>query len=160
MIKKIEKWIMVLVLAVAMAGVSCADEVKGRDVVDAGTIQTLSGTLKPDGGHDWFLITKEGTYELHLGPGRFRAAQGFKMSEGDEAETTGFVHEDHMAPITLTVKGTTVALRTDEGRPLWAGTEFGGKDREEGDERTDRPDRPDRPDRGERRGQGAGRSRE
>lgn len=155
--KKIGRWMMVLVLAVAMVGVSYADEVKGRDVVDAGTIRTLSGTLRPEGGHDWFLITENGEYELHLGPGRFRAAQGFKMSEGDEAETTGFVHEDHMAPITLTVKGTTIALRTDEGRPLWAGTEFGGKDREEGDEHGDRPERPER---GERRGQGGGRNRE
>ena len=152
--KRFRRWMMVLVLTVAMVGVSYADRVKGRDVVDAGAIRTLSGTLKPDGGHDWFLITEDGEYELHLGPEGFRAAQEFKISKGDNAETTGFVHEDHMAPITLTVKGKTIALRTDEGRPLWAGTEFGGNNREEGKEHGDRPDR------GERRGQGGGRSRE
>jgi len=150
--KKTEKWAMIAVLAATMTGGSFAEEVKGRDVVAAGTLRTVSGTLKPEGGHDWFLITDDGTFELHLGPGRFRADQGFKMSEGEQAEVTGFVHEGHMAPITLTIKRA-VTLRNEEGRPLWAGTDFGGKGRAEDLER------PGREESGEERGRGVGRNR-
>jgi len=114
----------VCIAAFYPARTSAAEEVKGKDVVAAGTVQTLTGILKPEGGHDWMLITPEGTYELHLGPDTYRASKNFIISEGEKAEVTGFVHEKHIAPITLKTEKAAITLRDEKGKSAWAGTEF------------------------------------
>lgn len=124
-----KKKICLSIAAVCMAALypvrtSAAEEVKGKNVVAAGTVQTLTGTLKPEGGHDWMLITAEGTYELHLGPANYRESKQFSMAEGDKASVTGFVHEKHIAPISIKTDKASITLRDEKGKAAWAGTEF------------------------------------
>lgn len=104
-----------------------AEEVKGKDVVARGTVQTLSGTLKADGSHEWLLVTAQEIYELHLGPEKYRETQKVTLSEGQEAEVKGFVFEKHIAPITIRTGKSAIVLRDEAGKAAWAGTEFSGK---------------------------------
>ena len=103
------------------------EEVKGKDVVASGTVQILSGTLKPEGNHDWLLITPEGTYELHLGPDKYRESKEFTMIEGQKAEIKGFVFGKHVAPILIKTDKASITLRNEEGRAAWAESEFSRK---------------------------------
>jgi hypothetical protein len=104
-----------------------AEEIKGKDVVAAGTVQTLSGTLKEDGGHEWLLVTAQGTYELHLGPEAYRESKKFTLAEDQKVEVKGFVFEKHVAPITIKTDQDAIVLRDEAGKSAWAGTEFSGK---------------------------------
>ncbi len=104
-----------------------AEEVKGKDVVAGGTVQSLSGTLKADGGHEWLLVTAQETYELHLGPEAYRESKKFVLSEGQKANVKGFVFEKHIAPITIQTGKAAMVLRDEAGKAAWAGTEFSGK---------------------------------
>lgn len=106
---------------------TAAEEIKGKDVVAGGTVQTLSGTLKADGGHEWLLVTAQETYEMHLGPGAYRESKKFVLSEGQKADVKGFVLEKHIAPITIQTGKAAIVLRNEDGKAAWAGTEFSRK---------------------------------
>jgi hypothetical protein len=102
-------------------------EIKGKDVVTKGAVQTLSGTLKADGGHEWLLVTDQETYELHLGPEAYRESKKFTLTEGQKAEVKGFVLEKNIAPITIKTDKSSITLRDEAGKAVWAGTAFSSK---------------------------------
>lgn len=119
--------LVVLIIAASSGRLFAESEIKGKDVVADGTVQTLSGTLKADGGHEWLLVTAKETYELHLGPEKYRESKKFSLTEGLEAEVKGFVFEKHIAPITIKAGNASIVLRDEGGKAAWAGTEFSTK---------------------------------
>jgi len=117
-----------LLLSVAACKTPAQEEVKGKDVVASGTVQSLSGTLQlAADGHDWILITPQGDYALHLGPKEYRDSKNFVMTIGEKAEIRGFVHKKHIAPISIKTKTASIDLRTEEGKSVWAKTNFSQK---------------------------------
>ena len=112
-----------LVLTVAAFKTFAEEEIKGRDIVAKGTVQSMSGTLKAD-GHEWVLITVSGNYELHLGPGEYRESKNFTMTDGEKAEVRGFVFKKHVSPISIKTENSYLELRTEEGKPAWGNTSF------------------------------------
>lgn len=127
--KKIKKLstIAVLIVAASSGRLFAESEMKGKDVVASGIVQTLSGILKEDGGHEWLLVTAKETYELHLGPEAYRESKNFTLADGQKAEVKGFVFEKHIAPITIKIGKDVIVLRDETGKSAWAGTEFSGK---------------------------------
>lgn len=114
-------------LVLLAAGKSLAEEeLKGRDIVAKGTVRVLSGTLKAD-GHEWVLMTATGGYELHLGPEGYRESKRFTMADGETAEVRGFIFQKHVSPISIKTETATIALRTEEGKSVWANTDFASK---------------------------------
>jgi hypothetical protein len=113
-----------LVLASAAFTTRAEEEIKGRDIVTKGAVQTLSGTLKAE-GHEWELIAADGTaYELHLGPTEYRESKSFTMKDGEHAEVRGFVFNTHVSPISLKTQSASIELRTEAGKPAWANSSF------------------------------------
>ncbi len=93
-----------------------SEEIKGKDVVAGGTVQTLSGILKEDGGHEWLLVTAKETCELHHGPEAYRESKKFPLREGQKVEVKGFVFEKHITPITIKTAQEAFVLRDETGR--------------------------------------------
>jgi hypothetical protein len=105
------------------AEAATGERLKGRDIVRLGKPETLKGTLAMK-GDEWTLIVGETVYEIHMGPAEFRTQKGFNLTEGEEATVSGFLHGNDLAVTTMATNGTTIALRDDTGRPLWAGTGY------------------------------------
>jgi hypothetical protein len=100
-----------------------SEEIKGKDIASKGFLTDLSGTLKYEGG-EWYLVSDEGSFQIHLGPKSYLDSINFKLTEGDQAEIKGFVLEDHIAPCKITTAGKSIELRDENGRPAWAGSKF------------------------------------
>ena len=111
-------------IATLLAGAVFAHDaaVAGRDVVSAGTEETLTGTLLSEDGVEWSLETEDGAYELHLGPPSFRDTMKIALEQGKEATVYGFVQDRDVSPISVTLDGRRFEFRDESGRPLWAGT--------------------------------------
>jgi hypothetical protein len=97
-----------------------ASERTGRDVADAGTLRTLSGTLASD-DTEWYLDSAEGRYLLHLGNSSYVEQTGLILEAGETAVVKGIVDADEVSVVSLEIDGTTFAFRSEDGRPLWAG---------------------------------------
>jgi len=97
-----------------------AKRLRGRDFVRLGKLEIRTGILVRI-GHEWALKVDETTYDLHLGPERYRADQPDALKDGAIAEAKGFLYKTNMAVCTLKTAGTTLQLRSDTGRPAWAG---------------------------------------
>jgi hypothetical protein len=100
-----------------------SEEIKGKDIIKKGTLMVMSGSLKYEGG-EWHLVSKENSFQIHLGPKSYLDSLGFKLTEGDQVEIKGFVLDDHIAPCTITTGGKSIELRDENGRPAWAGSKF------------------------------------
>lgn len=102
------------------------DALRGRDFVRLGQKDTLSGTVTQIKG-EWYLITPEKKYELHLGDHNHRKRIGIQLSENAEIKVTGFVyHQENqkiidIAVCTLILEGKEYRFRDDDGTPLWQG---------------------------------------
>jgi hypothetical protein len=97
-----------------------ASDRTGRDVADAGTLRTLSGTLAND-GTEWYLNAADGRYLLHLGNTAYVEQTGLALEAGDAAVVKGLVDADEVSVVSLEINGETYTFRSEDGRPLWAG---------------------------------------
>jgi hypothetical protein len=100
-----------------------SESLKGRDFVNMGKIETLTGNLVQK-GDEWELQVGDGLYEIHMGPSDFRNAQGLVLKDGAQAIVTGFVYGTDLSVTTIETGGKSVSLRDETGRPAWAGTGF------------------------------------
>jgi len=117
---------LVLALTVTACKTVAEQEIKGRDITAKGTVQVLFGTLKAD-GHEWVLATSDGDYELHLGPEEYRKSKAFVITDGEKANVRGFVFQKHISPVSIETVSSTIQLRTEDGKSLWAKTSFSSK---------------------------------
>jgi hypothetical protein len=97
-----------------------ASERTGRDVGDAGTLRTLSGTLASD-DTEWYLDSADGRFLLHLGNTSYVEQTGLVLEAGETAVVKGIVDADEVSVVSLEIDGKTFAFRSEDGRPLWAG---------------------------------------
>jgi len=97
-----------------------ASERTGRDVADAGTLRTLSGTLASD-DTEWYLDSADGRFLLHLGNTAYVEQTGLVLEAGETAVVRGIVDADEVSVVSLEIDGRTFAFRSEDGRPLWAG---------------------------------------
>lgn len=102
-----------------------AKKLKGRDFVRLGKLGTRTGILV-QAGHEWGLKVGDTIYDLHLGPEQHRADHPELLQNGASAEVKGFLYKTDLAVCTLMTAGTTLRLRSDTGRPAWAGRRLGG----------------------------------
>ena len=110
---------------------SDSTELKGRDIVKLGKIKEMTGTLaKSD--HEWELEAGGQTYEMHMGPERYRDEIGIKLAIGKTATVKAFTYKTNMTPCSITIDGKTYNFRNKEGRPAWSG---GGKGHGKKDEK-------------------------
>jgi hypothetical protein len=93
---------------------------KGRDIVEQGSLTSVEGTLKQN-GHEWQLFSEGTTFDIHLGPEEYRAAQGILIQEGASASVTGFAVGTDIAVCSLSTSGKEVIFRDETGRPSWSG---------------------------------------
>ncbi len=106
------------------------EELRGRDFVRLGTLITVTGTLKPERG-EWFLISGDKVYEIHLGDHEHRAKTGIKLAEGRAASVKGFMYKQEgvdeidIAVCTVIVDGKEYRFRENDGTPLWRGQSSG-----------------------------------
>lgn len=100
-----------------------SEEIKGKDIAKKGTLTVLSGSLKYEGS-EWYLVSGERSFQIHLGPKSYLDSINFKLTEGKQAEINGFVFDEHIAPCTITTDGKSIELRDENGRPAWAGSKF------------------------------------
>jgi hypothetical protein len=104
----------------ARAAVDPASDRTGRNVADAGTLRTLSGTLAND-GTEWYLNAADGRYLLHLGNTSYVEQTGLVLEAGKAALVIGLVDADELSVVSLQMNGATYTFRSEDGRPLWAG---------------------------------------
>ena len=102
------------------SAVAPASERTGRDVADAGTLRTISGTLSSDDA-EWYLDTGDGRFLLHLGNTSYVEQTGLVLEAGETAVVRGIVDADEVSVVSLEIDGKTFAFRSEDGRPLWAG---------------------------------------
>ncbi len=100
------------------------DRLTGSDFVQLGELQSLKGELLTQYG-EWFLESPDKIYELHLGNHEHREAINIDLQAGKKAEVKGFLYEDDIAVVTMTIDNQDYAFRTEEGTPLWAGSGYG-----------------------------------
>jgi hypothetical protein len=100
-----------------------AEKLKGRDYVNLGKKETLAGVLAQV-GDEWGLKVADTTYEIHMGPSDFRAAQGFVLKDGAEATVTGFIYGSNLSVTAMETGGQKVVLRDETGRAAWSGSSF------------------------------------
>ena len=113
----------VLVLSILLIGAAAgafASDLVGREVVDQGTIGTVTGTLVYQDS-EWFIDAEEGLFHVHLGNHDFVEGTGMELSEGDEATVYGFIAGQDIAAVNVTLGSEVYALRSEDGFPLWAG---------------------------------------
>lgn len=106
---------------VAIAATSSFAQVNGmygRNVAEAGTIETIEGTLATSAG-EWLLNVGDLTYNLHLG--RYGHDTDLALSEGASARVTGFVVDAGIAPVSIETEGEQLVFWQEDGYPLWAG---------------------------------------
>lgn len=121
------------------------EELVGRDIVELGTVGTVTGTLVAE-ADEWQLQVGDTLYDLHLGQFGHDGETTAALEAGAEATVDGFLYGEHIAPITLTTGDTTLRFRDEEGRPLWSGMRLGPY----------AEDRPAQTPRGQGQGQGSG----
>ena len=76
------------------------------------------------------LKTDQGSLMVHLGPGWYLDEKKFAVQVGDTVSATGskvtLNNQPALIAREVTVKGTTLKLRDDQGLPLWRGMGRGG----------------------------------
>lgn len=115
------KLALLLVLGVGIVLLPLAAEsLSGRDIVNKGTLKTLTGTLTEKDG-EWFLQTSEGEYNVHLGNYEVIYPRGIDLKENTPAEVMGFVYGKDIAAVTVKNQNRTYKFRDKDGSPLWSG---------------------------------------
>ena len=77
-----------------------------------------------------FLKTDQGSLRVHLGPGWYLDEKKFVVKVGDTVSATGskvtLDNQPALIAREVTVKGTTLKLRDEQGVPVWQGSGRGG----------------------------------
>lgn len=105
------------------------ERLSGRDFVVLGELAIIEGILFTE-DDEWYLQSEEMIYEVHLGDHDYREEMGLILRAGDEAIIYGYLYDDDMAVVSLTIDGETYYFRTEQGSPLW-GAFGGGEERQE-----------------------------
>jgi hypothetical protein len=144
------------VLVIALAVTSCTktesrvgrSDVQGRSsqVFDTQSVEEISGVLSYH-EPDWHLETSKGSVLLGLGNRAFLESTNAALEEGKNIVVKGYRDSDEFTVVSLVVDGDEVAIRTENGTPLWSG---GGASSDRGS---------DSAGRGNNRGEGQGRGR-
>ncbi len=72
----------------------------GRDFVQLGEVQMISGSLKYMDG-EWFVQTDTELYEIHLGDHDHRVNIGIELKVEEEVFVYGFVYDDDVAVVSV-----------------------------------------------------------
>lgn len=117
-----KKIIFILILLLLTAGTLYAGEedLSGKDFVEMGELQLLSGTLLYQ-DDEWYLNSEGDIYEIHLGDHSYRENIDFNFKDNEEAVVCGFKYNNDIAVVFMAKKENSCQLRTIEGKPLWAG---------------------------------------
>ena len=108
-----------LILLAATGSVLAEDsghDLTGRDVVDNGSIELISGILFTE-NNEWFINSNNTTFLIHMG----RTGYELELEEGEFATIDGFVLDNQIAPITIRYNNTIIKFWNKDGLPSWAG---------------------------------------
>lgn len=119
MLKKI-LLITLTVIFVASMTLLFADELRGKDIIDSGKLETFQGTLKYN-SPEWYLETENHTYQLHFGNREYLETSGIELRNRERVKIEGVVLGDDVVVYNATVEGKTYRFRDRDGSPLWAG---------------------------------------
>jgi len=88
-----------------------------------GTWVELTGEVVALVDNGFTLSTDDGEMTVHLGPSWYWESVGIGLEAGDQVTVSGFYEDDEfeVGAIENTTDGTSVTLRDETGRPLWAG---------------------------------------
>jgi hypothetical protein len=122
-----KKIVLIVFLAITISAVilsaGFANTLKGKDFVCIGTFSIMNGALVKE-GHEWSLRCGDSTYALHLGPSDYREDKGIVLKDEGHATVSGFVHGKDIAVTAIEINDKSVTLRDENGRPVWAGTQY------------------------------------
>lgn len=134
--KSVKKIIGVLILSVLLSIIIAENnELKGKDFVRLGKLQTISGQLFEKDA-EWYLKTSSETVALHFGPREFLKSKNVIFSAIDDFSITGFYYQSNLAVVNFTFNKQIIELRSKEGEPLWRGTRFSKKGKNENKKKT------------------------
>jgi hypothetical protein len=108
------------VIFVASVTLLFADELRGKDIINSGPLETLQGTLQYN-SPEWYLETENLTYQLHFGNREYLDSSGIKLRNRERINIEGVVLHDDVVVYTATVDGKTYRFRDRDGAPFWAG---------------------------------------
>jgi len=97
---------------------------RSSQTADLGMLQTFEGTLSY-GDPEWHLETEAGSIQLGLGNPSYLESIDLELEDEMEAVVEGYLTEDELSVVCLTVDGREVAFRTEDRVPLWAGRASG-----------------------------------
>lgn len=95
-------------------------ELKGRDLTTKGEIKTLTGVVKIENS-EWYLLSENNKYLVHKGPEFYLEEIGLKINENNNITINGYVFNNEITPIRVTLDMIDYSFRDNSGRPLWAG---------------------------------------
>lgn len=105
-----------------------ATEITAHGVVEA--VQHVSYRCRWGGTHVT-LKTKQGTYDVRLGPTPFLSQNNFSLAKGDSVSVTASKLSVQGATVLVAREvrrnGKTLTLRNAQGVPAWAGRGMGGR---------------------------------
>ncbi len=96
------------------------ERLTGRDFIRLGELAEITGTLFYEDG-EWFAEADDIIYEIHLGDHDYREEIGLDLQEGQEALVSGYLYQDDLAVVCISVEGVDYVLREEDGTPMWAG---------------------------------------
>ena len=113
----------VLIIFVVSNIIAGNNLLKGKDFVELGTLQTISGKLFEEDA-EWYLKTDKETIDLHFGPREFLESKKVSLEVKKDFVITGFLYENNLAVVHFIFNNKLIELRTEEGEPLWKNTKF------------------------------------
>ena len=119
-----KRYLFLLIFAgLAVIGLSAQERsnLSGREIVDQGTLGTISGVLTEADG-EWFLESSEQSWAVHFGFVDYLEQVGFNPYEGAQAEIAGFMVQNDISVTTAEIDGRLWVFRDEDGRPAWSGS--------------------------------------
>lgn len=92
------------------------DHLSGRDVVNNGNIESISGFLFIE-DDEWAINSNNTIFLVHMGPSGYE----LELEEGEFVKIYGFVLDNEIAPITMQYKNTIIPFWSEDGIPSWSG---------------------------------------
>jgi len=119
MLKKILLITLTLIFVASMT-LLFADELRGKDIIASGKLETFQGSLKYN-SPEWYLETENHTYQLHFGNREYLETSGIELRNRERIKIEGVVLGDDVVVYNAIVAGKTYRFRDRNGAPLWAG---------------------------------------
>ncbi len=105
---------------------------KQAETTISGTVQSVTRQQRPGLGTGTHLSVRTAagqTVDVHLGPTQYLEQQQLRIQQGDTVEITGARTQIGGQTVMLARQvrhdNRTVTLRSDDGKPMWAGTQAG-----------------------------------